>query len=217
LNPLLDSTFEIIDITPTISRALAVFPGDTGFSQTFQMHTALGDHLTLSVINSTVHLGAHTDAPIHYSRHGADIAQRPLQLYLGAAQVIDVSNTRGRIRPQHIQHTRIEAPRVLFKTGSFPDPNCWNNNFAALSAELIEFLAQNKVRLVGIDTPSIDLVDDKVLESHQAVHRHDMAILEGIVLDNVVPGLYDLIALPLKIAGADASPVRAVLIKRSST
>jgi arylformamidase len=194
-----------------------VYPGDTPFSQTFQMHTTHGDHLTLSSINSTVHLGAHADAPIHYSRHGADIAQRPLQLYIGLAQVIDVSNISGRIRPQHIQHTRIEAPRVLFKTGSFPDPNHWNNNFTALSAELVESLAQNKVQLVGIDTPSIDLADDKVLESHQVVNRHDMAILEGIVLENVTPGLYELIALPLKIAAADASPVRAVLIKRSST
>ena len=76
----------------------------------------------------------------------------------------------------------------------------------------MENLASQGVVLVGIDTPSIDLSQDKLLESHQAVARNDMAILEGIVLDGVAPGNYTLIALPLKIEGADASPVRAVLL-----
>jgi arylformamidase len=72
------------------------------------------------------------------------------------------------------------------------------------------------VKLVGIDTPSIDLAEDKILQSHHAVARHDMAILEGIVLDQVKPGMYQLIALPLSIERADATPVRAVLLKEKS-
>jgi arylformamidase len=102
---------------------------------------------------------------------------------------------------------------VLFKTRSFPNPDRWTSDFASLSPELIEKLAGQGVRLVGIDTPSIDPAEDKALESHQAVLRNDMAILEGIVLDDVAEGEYQLVALPLRIAGADASPVRAVLLR----
>jgi arylformamidase len=100
----------------------------------------------------------------------------------------------------------------LLATGSFPNPEKWNSDFAALSPELVTYLHKQGVRLVGIDTPSIDPENSKALESHQAVADCDLAILEGIVLDKVPDGLYTLLALPLKIEGADASPVRAVLL-----
>ena len=102
---------------------------------------------------------------------------------------------------------------MLFKTNSFLNPYEWHNHFKALSGELVDFLAQQGVRLVGIDTPSIDPANDKELESHQAVFRHDMDILEGILLQQVPVGEYTLIALPLRLAGSDASPVRAILIR----
>jgi len=173
-----------------------------------------GNNLTLSSIKSTVHLGAHTDAPLHYLTNGHGIDERPLNFYLGKCQVVEVSVKRGsRIKIKDLKDTKIQAPRVLFKTGTFPDPSKWNNDFASLSEELVNDLAKKNVCLVGIDTPSIDLADDKILESHQAVGKNDMAILEGIILDEVTPGLYDLIALPLKIEGADGAPVRAVLLK----
>jgi len=107
---------------------------------------------------------------------------------------------------------RIRAPRVLFRTDSFPDPSDFTHDFNALSPALVDTLDAAGVRLVGIDTPSVDLFDDKVLESHQAAARHDMGILEGLVLHHVDPGLYTLIALPLRLDGADASPVRAALV-----
>jgi arylformamidase len=203
---------EIIDITPTINARLAVFPGDTPFSEEFVMSTDQGQHLTLSKINTTVHLGAHTDAPNHYAARSESIETRSLDFYLGPAQVIEILLPRGsRLRVADLRGQAIRAPRVLFKTKSFPDPYHWNEDFNALSAELVDHLHENKVILVGIDTPSIDPAPDKTLESHLAVHRHDMAILEGIVLDHVAEGVYELIALPLKIEGADASPVRAIL------
>ncbi|MFA6239087.1 MAG: cyclase family protein [Bacteriovorax sp.] len=209
------SSKEIIDISPLISSSIAVFPGDTPFQEEFLMEMSSGDNLTLSKITSTVHLGAHADAPSHYSSSGASIEKRLLSTYMGKAQVIEVNCPRNsRIRIADIAHVNILASRILFKTKSFPNPDCWNSDFVALSEELINYLARNKCILVGIDTPSIDPADDKLLESHNAVFKHDMAILEGIVLDHVDVGLYELIALPLKMAGADASPVRAVLVKQ---
>lgn len=211
------SSKEIIDISPLISSSLAVFPGDTPFQEEFLMDMNKGDNLTLSKITTTVHLGAHTDAPSHYSSGGHTIEKRLLSLYMGEAQVIEVSSLpNARIRAADIAHIPIKATRILFKTKSFPNPDQWNADFVSLSADLIHYLAEKKCILIGIDTPSIDPADDKDLESHNAVFKNDMAILEGIVLDHVSPGNYELIALPLKIAGADASPVRAVLIKQEN-
>jgi arylformamidase len=105
---------------------------------------------------------------------------------------------------------------VLIRTDSFPDPDAWNGDFNALSPELVDALHAEGVILVGIDTPSVDLADDKVLLSHRAIHAKDMAVLEGIVLSAVPDGLYTLIALPLKIRDADAAPTRAVLVEGMS-
>ncbi|TAH36358.1 MAG: hypothetical protein EYC70_11175 [Planctomycetota bacterium] len=201
---------KILDISPRITPRIGVWPGDVPYSREVALAIGKGDNIGLSAVRSTVHLGAHTDAPIHYVAGGAGIADRPLELYYGPCQVVAVSLARGeRIHPSHLRD-RIQAPRVLFKTGSFPDPERFNTDFNSLSPELIDHLST--LRLVGIDTPSIDPFEDKVLESHQAVARHDMGILEGIVLTHVPPGHYTLIALPLALDGADASPVRAVLI-----
>lgn len=202
----------LIDITPTVSERLAVWPGDVAYSRSVALDMQTGDNLTLSATHSTVHLGAHTDAPNHYAKDGAGISERALEPYYGPCQVMRVNIKHGeRILPDHLSGP-VTAPRVLFHTGTYPDPESWNGDFASLSPELIDFLANHGVVLVGIDTPSIDLSDDKVLLSHNAVARHDLAILEGIVLEDVEPGNYTLVALPLKLEGADASPVRAVLV-----
>lgn len=204
----------IIDISPVISPKMAVFPGDTPFKEEFLMDMKKGDHLTLSKITTTVHLGAHTDAPSHYSADGHSMEMRSLHYYLGSAQVIHVDlPKKARLLKKDIAHIKLEAPRILFKTKSFPNPDQWNSDFNSLSAELIDYLVSQNIILVGIDTPSVDPSDDELLETHNAIYKNDMAILEGIVLDHVDAGLYQLIALPLKMKGADASPVRAVLIK----
>lgn len=141
------------------------------------------------------------------------IGERPLAPYLGRCEVVHVAVGRGeRVQPAHLPGP-VRAPRVLLRTDTFPDPNDWNTDFAALSPALVDHLADQGVVLVGLDTPSVDLFDDKVLLSHTAIHRRDLSILEGVVLTAVPPGLYTLVALPLNIPGADASPVRAVLIE----
>src|SRR5262245_16257447 len=200
----------IYDISPLISPRLAVWPGDTPASREVLCDLSRGDSITLSTLHATVHLGAHADAPSHYGA-GAAIHERPLDLYLGPCQVMRVEVPRGtRITPDLLPGP-VEAARLLLATGTFPDPQTFSTDFAALAPALVDFLAERGVRLVGIDTPSVDLFDSKDLPAHQACLRHDVAILEGLVLASVPPGVYELIALPLRLEGFDASPVRAVL------
>lgn len=207
----MDVTGPYIDISPVLRPGIAVFPGDTPFGRTTNMSFKKGQHLDLSEVRTTLHVGAHTDAPSHYHGEGESIEKRDLSFYMGPCQVIEVSGNPGRIKPEHLK-TEICARRVLFKTNSFPDPDHWNDDFSALSPELIRFLWSKNVLLVGIDTPSVDPATDKTLASHKAIYEADMAILEGIILTEVKPGNYQLIALPLRLEGADASPVRAILL-----
>lgn len=208
----LNDSMTLIDISPTIDERTAVFPGDVPFARDTSLDIDHGDHLTLSSMHGTLHLGAHADAPSHYVRGGAPIASRPLDLYIGSCEVVQVKDAVGRrLIPGDFEDGREWRSRVLFRTDTFPDPSSWTDAFASLSPELIDLLADRGVRLVGIDTPSIDPADSKALEAHAAVARHDMAILEGLVLSSVMPGRYELIAPPLKLRNGDAGPVRAVL------
>ena len=204
---------QVIDISPRVNPQLAVWPGDKGFERRVAMSFEGGDHLELSAMNTTVHLGAHADAPIHYHAEGCDIATRDPKLYVGPAQVMSVDVPRGeRIQRAHLDFEAVTAPRILLRTGTFPDPQHFNEDFASLSPELVDALASKGVGLVGIDTPSVDLFSDRELLSHNAVYRQDMAILEGLVLRDVADGHYWLAAQPLALEGFDASPVRALLI-----
>lgn len=201
----------IFDISPKISSKLGVWENDIPFSQSILCDMETGDNLTLSSINTTLHIGAHADAPKHYNKNGMDISNRDLSYYIGECQVVHIKIEKGeRIKIIHLEGKNICAERVLFKTDSFL-PYQWNNDFCAFSAELIQFLSRMEVKLVGIDTPSVDLFYDKSLEAHSEIYKYDMAILEGVVLDHVNEGKYELIALPLNIENADASPVRAIL------
>lgn len=205
---------KFIEISPVLSKELAVFPGDTPFSRKVELDFQKGDNLLLSSLHTSSHIGAHVDAPNHYSPEGMDMASRDLNYYMGSAQVISVRKSRGdRIHAADIKGVTLLARRILFKTDSFPDPQEWNGDFNSLSKDLIEYLVSQNVILVGIDTPSIDPADDKVLEAHNAVFENNLAILEGIILNNVRDGVYTLLALPLRIEGGDASPVRAILIE----
>jgi len=204
----------IIDITPRVSTRLGVFPGDVPFSQDVLLDFPQGHNLKLSSVRTTVHLGAHVDAPCHYAVGGADIAAADLTRYLGPCEVVWAAVPRGvRVSSEHLPlGWQPRAPRVLFRTGSFPDPDHWNADFCSLEPALVEVLASQGVLLVGIDTPSVDPQDSKALETHGTIARAGLSILEGVVLEKAPAGLYTLIALPLPLEGFDASPVRAVLL-----
>jgi arylformamidase len=201
----------IYDLTPAISERLKVWPGDTPPSRQILCDMKQGANLTLSTLHTTVHLGAHADAPSHYGAQASAIHERDLDYYLGPCQVVHLSVPRGTcIRPGSLQ-LPVTAPRLLLATSTYPDPEQFNEDFAALSPELVEDLHNQGVKLVGIDTPSVDPFSSKDLPAHKMFLKYDMAILEGLVLKDVPPGIYELIALPLRLAGFDASPVRAIL------
>ncbi len=203
---------KIYDISQTLRPTLPVWPGDTPFDieTTWQMDEncpVLVSKLTLST-----HSGTHADAPSHYDPHGIDSARVSLLPYLGPCQIITVPAASGPVQTSDILPHLQEIPeRLLIRSfDRFPHEN-WPNGFRAVDAALIDELAKGGCLLIGTDTPSLDPESSKTLDAHNAVKKAGMAILEGLVLDGVPDGIYELIALPLKIAGADASPLRAIL------
>ena len=205
----------LYDITPTLTRNIAVWPGDVPLTRDVRLDIERGDPVTLSAMQATVHLGAHVDAPSHYGKDAATMERCPLEPYIGSCQVIRVAADRGARISFDDLDSAIEAPRILIATGTFPDPNQFNEDFAALDPALVDELYDLGVALIGIDTPSIDLCHDESLAAHARCLVHEVAILEGVDLSDVAPGTYELIALPLKLAGFDASPVRAILRPQS--
>ena len=202
----------LIDISPPITPDLKVFPGDTPPSREVLLDMQRGDHLTLSTLHATVHLGAHVDGPNHYEADAPGVEGWPLDLFIGPCQVIDcppVSPEAERVQINELR-AAITQPRVLLRTGAYPDPNQWQA-FPGLAPTLVDHLADAGVTLVGVDTPSVDPPTAKVLDAHHRFRARGVAILEGIVLSHVEPGDYELIAMPLPLVGFDASPVRAAL------
>jgi len=200
------------DISPAIGPSFPVFPGDAPFELRWTLR--LDDRCPVNVSELTLspHTGAHTDAPLHYSADGAAIADVPIATYLGPCRVIHAIGVGALVEPGHLRNRLADAPpRVLVRTYRHAPVAAWDPQFSAIAPATIDELHAHDVRLIGIDTPSIDPADSRTLDSHQRVRAHGMAILEGIVLDDVPEGDYELIALPLKIVGGDASPVRAVL------
>lgn len=201
----------LFDISPTISARLQVWPGDTPPSREVLLDMARGDNLTLSTLRTTVHVGAHADAPSHYGRDAATIEAVDLTTYLGECAVVRIDARRGSRIDVAAFPAGFRAARVLVATGTSADPDRLETNFAALAPALVDWLADGGTRLIGVDTPSVDLFDDEALLAHGRCLARGVAILEGLVLSGVPEGRYELIALPLKLEGFDASPVRAVL------
>ncbi|HBS28844.1 MAG TPA: hypothetical protein DEB06_05210 [Phycisphaerales bacterium] len=201
----------LYDISPPIDDRLQVWPGDERPRREVKCRIEDGAPVTLSALHATVHTGAHADGPNHYGPGAPGIDSVPLERYLGPCQVVTARVGRAeRVKPSHLARMVTEK-RVLLRTATYPDPAHFNTDFAAISVELVESLAARGVVLIGIDTPSVDLFDSKDLPAHKAFLRHDVSILEQLVLKEVPDGVFELIALPLRLIGFDASPVRAVL------
>jgi arylformamidase len=202
----------LIDISPSLRVGMGVFPGDAAFavSQTF----AIGPYCPVNVasIAMSTHCGAHVDAPLHYDPAGASIDTLDLADFIGPARVIDARGTGALCGYEEIASALDGAPpRLLLRLMDRGDELAWPTGFRALAPETVERLARRGIRLIGVDVPSIDPEASKDLPSHMACRRHDLRIVENLVLADVAPGDYELIALPLKLRGLDAAPVRAVL------
>jgi arylformamidase len=201
----------LYDISPPITSNLKVWPGDTPPSREVLLDMDRGDPITLSTLRATVHLGAHADAPSHYGKDAPSIDEVDLGLYVGRCQVIAVPVGHGRLVGVDDLKVEIACERILLATGTYPDPATFNEDFAGLDPELVDHLADCGVRLIGIDTPSVDPFGSDHLAAHRRCLEREIAILEGLTLEGVAEGVYELIALPLRLVGFEASPVRAVL------
>jgi arylformamidase len=200
------------DISPPVRAGSPVFPGDTPYRQQWAATIAPGCPVNVSTLTLSPHVGAHADAPLHYDPEGAAVGTLPLDAYLGPCRVIHAISRGALVTWEHIAHAAQGLPaRVLVRTYERAPVDHWDPELAAFAPETIERLADAGVQLVGIDTASIDPADSKALPSHQVVRRRGLRVLENLVLDEVPEGDYELIALPLKLVTADASPVRAVL------
>jgi arylformamidase len=199
------------DISPPVHEGAPVFPGDTPYRQRWAATISPGCPVNVSEITLSPHVGAHADAPLHYDPAGATIGNVDLFPYLGPCRVIHAIGCGPLIEWRHLAHA-VEGlpPRVLVRTYERA-PTDWDGALAAYAPATIERLAAMGVKLIGIDTASIDPAESKTLESHQVIRRLGLRVLENLVLDDVPEGDYELIALPLKFVSADASPVRAVL------
>jgi arylformamidase len=207
-------SLRVWDITERIEPATATFPGDNAFSQEWVMRMENGASCNVSTIRMSVHVGTHTDAPLHYDTGGRDMASVELGQYLGRCRVIDVVGVGSpplipadALTPELLEG----AERVLFRTNAKHDHRTFNPNFTSLGGAAAKVLAAAGIQLVGIDTPSMDHSANQELDGHQALYAGGIAILENLDLTGVPAGDYELIALPLRIVGCDSSPVRAIL------
>lgn len=202
----------IYDISPLVDPLVAVWPGDTPFSSKDLLRLEEGASVHLSSITLSCHTGAHADAPSHFMAGAPSIDAVPLLRYLGPCRLIDVRPADGVVRPADVENADFSAsPRLLLRTRETNDRTRFPATFATLSVELIEHLAARGVVLIGLDTPSVDRFDSKDLPCHKALYARGIANLESLDLTGVPEGRYELIALPLRLRGRDASPVRAIL------
>jgi arylformamidase len=199
------------DISPAIGPATPVYPGDQSYTQRWTARLGPGSPVNVSAITLSPHTGAHADAPLHYAEGAPSIGEVDLAPFLGPCRVVHAIGCGPLIRPEHLRHAADGLPpRVLVRT-CVQAATVWTEDFAAFAPETLDWLAGQGVRLVGIDTPSVDPASSQTLDSHQRLLQLDLRVLENLVLDAVPAGDYELIALPLKLVGACASPVRAVL------
>lgn len=200
------------DISPPVHAGAPVFPGDTAYRQEWVATITPGCPVNVSAITMSPHVGAHADAPLHYDPEGLPIGLVDLAPYLGRCRVIHAIDCGPLVKREHVAHALADLPpRVLVRTYVHAPQNAFDNDLPAFDSALIEEFAERGVRLVGIDSSSVDPASSKELPSHQVLRRRDVRVLENLVLDDVPEGDYELIALPLKLIAADASPVRAVL------
>ena len=201
---------KVWDISQVLRPGLPVWPGDTAFAHRPTWSMGDGSPVNVAALTLSTHSGAHADAPLHYDAGGASIDAVGLEPYLGECLVIDARGCGALVEPRHLPPLD-GARRVLLRTYEAFPHEVWDSRFTAVAPATIELLAANGVILIGLDSPSLDPETSKTMDAHHAVAKADMRVLEGLVLDDVPPGRYELIALPLAIAGADAAPVRAVL------
>jgi arylformamidase len=208
------------DISRTLSDDLAEWPGDEPFRFQLTKTLAEGQSVNLGAISMSVHNGTHADAQFHFDRNGESIEKAPVEIYLGRAVVVDLTAGFSLFKEKHLitiedlqPHAEeiAETSRLLIKTGRWNNSAVFPDQIPVIAADIAAWLQKNGVKLLGLDLPSVDEIDSKSLQNHHALSRAGIAIVESLDLSRVGPGIYNLAALPLRIADGDAAPMRAVL------
>ena len=211
---------KIWDISRTLSDDLAEWPGDEPFHFRLSRKIAEGQSVNLGAIGMSVHNGTHADARFHFDTNGESIEKAPLEIYLGRAAVVDLSEAFSQAKERHLisvedlqPHSEdiAKSSRLLVKTGRWDDSTVFPNQIPVIAANVPSWLQKNGVKLLGLDLPSVDEIDSKSLPNHHALAGAEIAIVESLNLSGVGPGIYNFAALPLKIAGGDGAPMRAIL------
>jgi arylformamidase len=207
----------ILDISRSVAPGIPVWPGDTPYAFGLTWTIGPGCPVNVGRITMSPHTGTHADAPFHFDPAGADAGSVDLSRYVGPCVVVDAKPGRDGLSPADLppgtEDRLREAPRLLVRTYA-ERPAGFDEHLRHLTPGLADWLADRGVVLVGLDSDSMDAFTSKDLPSHHRLAKRGVAILEGLDLSAVAPGVYDLIALPLRLAGADASPVRAVLLEK---
>src|SRR5882672_2495400 len=210
-----------IDATATLDPATTpVYEGDAPMKFDFLKDMRRGDAFTLSAFSLGAHSGTHIDAPMHFVRDGAPIDKVPLEPLIGPARIIDIADGVQAIDATELNRHRWRgAPRVIFRTRSslrgWMKSSTFHRDFAYIAPDAAQLLADAGVELVGIDYISAEQFGAPAPMTHRILLGKGIPIVEGLSLESVRAGDYDLIVLPMKVAGHEGAPARAVLRKRS--
>ncbi|MEH7480369.1 arylformamidase [Neobacillus drentensis] len=202
---------KIFDVSRKLINGMPVWPGDTTFKYEVSWPMEESGSVNVGRLELSTHTGTHVDAPFHFDNAGKKIIELDLNLYIGPAKVIDM-NGKESIGAADLREIDLEGcKRVLFRTLAWENPNQFPEKIPHIEPNLAPFLGRKGIQLIGLDIPSVDPIDSKELPAHHSLNEHGIHILESLMLDEIEPGEYELIALPLPLVEGDGSPVRAVL------
>lgn len=202
------------DISVLIQGSIVHWPNDPPFEKTMVSEISKGDHANLSKISLGAHTGTHVDAPRHFINDGIDISMVSIDVFVGPARVIEISDPKMITIQELAQHKIRRNERILFKTRN--SSYIWKSkifveDFVALSVEAAEYLVQQKVKMIGVDYLSVGPYHGNGGDIHRALLSKQIGIIEGLDLSGVNPGKYYLVCLPLKIKDGDGAPARAII------
>jgi arylformamidase len=202
---------KIFDISRRLQNGMPVWPGDTAFHYEVSWPMEESGSVNVGSLQLSTHTGTHVDAPFHFDNDGKKIIDLDLELYIGPVRVIDMQGKES-IGAEDVKDVDLEGvERVIFRTLAWKKPNEFPSKIPHIRPNLGPYLAEKGIRLIGVDVPSVDPIDSKELPGHHSLNENGVHILESVVLDEISPGDYELIALPLPLADGDGSPVRAIL------
>ena len=203
----------LIDISVALREGTPEWPGDTPFSCRWSWEIARGESVNVSVLSGSPHVGTHADAPLHVDAGAAGASELSLDAFVGTAMVVDVRGADGELglRELGLASGTVPGGRLLLKTGQTIAGGIFPERWPVLSGSCVDALLEGGLRLLGVDAPSVDPRESRALPVHRALFSAGACILENLVLRDVAPGAYELLAAPIKIDGADAAPVRALL------